>query len=88
MITYGFYWDTHTTGWRGSWIQINNANPFFSPSWVNTNASEDTAHNGSLTIPLTDGQTVQIMGFQNSGGNLNIQSAVAKRATLSVVKLF
>ena len=64
---------SNATGARG--VQINkNGSQLFNPTFITTVNGFDSSYPFSLTISLVGGDYVEVLGYQNSGGALNLQS--------------
>ena len=83
-------WSANATGFRGGkFTTSSTAYPNGLGSYFTTNngATGIMIHALSSLIKLNAGETVQIEGYQNSGGNLNYSTSVDAATQLSIVRV-
>jgi hypothetical protein len=88
MITYNVKFDNNATGTRYGFISINSdTTERYGYMFVHANENADISINGTAILPLSDGDTVEIIVAQSSGGNLNISGSNNNRSFLYLYKL-
>lgn len=65
-------WATNATGWRQLTFRVNGTTSYLCVQFAAVGASHTVIQSGNKLLPLTAGDYVEAIGFQDSGGSLNV----------------
>ena len=79
LVGYGITYAANTTGQRYGWIGINgnNSDRFDGYRLTSASSSDSTAIGGMSIMSLSATDYLEVFGFQNSGGSLNVAGGSA-----------
>lgn len=76
---------TNTTGYRQFTIRKNGTTADTDATMVNSGGADETGTSLSCQMSLTAGDYLELLVFQNSGGNLNISNALPAHMEVSLL---
>lgn len=76
IVTGSLVWDVNSTGIRGLRFRVNGTGEVYGSTTEPNNGANDNNMSSSAIIKLAVNDYIEMQGFQNSGGNLNVTSTI------------